>query len=152
MNIGFSQYPCLMFWIFYFFSQYSHLVFFIFVLLCNTLIVRFRSSIYLCNTNIVHGLTFIHNVNFCFCVFGFRCGCPSPDWHRGCAMGKGRAQICLQHWWVWCILYGHIQLGVAFTSASQCYHGVGLASTREQSPKVQDHTTMNAQVLNNPLA
>ncbi len=141
-----------MFLIFYFFSQYLHLVFFIFVLLCNTLILRFRSSIYLYNTNIVHGLTFLHNVSSCFCVFVFRCGCPSLNCHRGCALAKGWAQIFLQHWRVWCILYGQVQLGATFVNASQCYHGVGLASIREQGPMIQNPTIMNAKVLNYPLA
>jgi hypothetical protein len=30
---------------------------------------------------------------------------------------------------VWCILYGQVQLGVAFVIATQCYHGVGQAQT-----------------------
>jgi hypothetical protein len=32
-------------------------------------------------------------------------------------LGKGCAQICLQGWWVQCILYGQVQLGITFVVA-----------------------------------
>jgi len=54
------------------------------ILLGRPITCSILSSIYLWNNLIVHGLTFIHNVNSCFYFFGFKCGCHSPGYHRGC--------------------------------------------------------------------
>jgi hypothetical protein len=88
----------------------------------------------------------ILTLGFWFCYFGFKCSCLSSGYFRGCPLGKGWAQNCLQGWWVRCILYAQVQYGTTFVGTPQYGYGIKQAWMPIYSrgrPKHQDHMAMN---------